>query len=191
MRDEFVGDDRDLLKWSLVLELAEPERHILYVPMYRRDARLLSGEHAIREDVREFFRKDRVKSVATLAPRRFDVVSWDEYNDSERNEYFGAICQFLSGRAESVQHAVFIDPDTGIQSSKPNSKHVRDAQLAMIWSSLRPMDLLIVYQHAPQNRLYNWVKKKTQQFAAAIGISAENVQSKTMLDVCFLWVTKG
>jgi hypothetical protein len=64
--------------------------------MYRRDERLSNGEHAIREDVREFFRKDRVKSVAALAPRRFDVVSWDEYSDSQRNDYFGAICDFLN-----------------------------------------------------------------------------------------------
>ncbi len=190
MRDEFVGDDRDLLKWSLILELAGSDRRILYVPMYRRDERISNGEHPIREDVREFFRKDRVKSVAALAPRRFDVVSWGEYHDRQRNEYFGTICDFLSARAESVHHAVFIDPDTGIQSGTPNSKHVRDAQLAMIWSCLRPMDLLVVYQHAPQNRLCNWAKEKTRQFANAIGVAAEHVHSKTMLDVCFLWARR-
>jgi hypothetical protein len=55
MRNEFFVDDRDLFKCSYVLELAEPDRLIVYVPTCRPDDRLNKpGIRSIREDVKRF-----------------------------------------------------------------------------------------------------------------------------------------
>jgi hypothetical protein len=68
MRDEFFGDDRDLFKWSLILNLVESHRRILHVPMGRPDERLTRNGTTIREDVKAFFRTDRMKSITQLCP---------------------------------------------------------------------------------------------------------------------------
>lgn len=189
MRDEFFSDDRDLFKWSLVLDLAESHRRVLYVPMCRPDDRLTT-KNGIRDDVRAFFRTNRMKTITQLSPNRFDVVSWNEYNDQSRREYFASVCHFLTARPSGVTHMVFVDPDTGIESTKPNSQHVRTVQIAMVWSCLRHGDILLVYQHAPQNRPADWPADKVAQFGDAVAIPSASVHCKTALDVCFLWADK-
>jgi hypothetical protein len=123
-------------------------------------------------------------------PSRLDVVNWSEYNDGSRIEYFAWVCQFLTERAFGITHVVFVDPDTGIESTNPNSKHMRTAQLTMVWCCLQQGDILLVYQHAPQNRLTEWVAGKVEQFADALAIPSTSVHWKTELDVCFLWAFK-
>jgi len=192
MRDEFFGDDRDLFKWSHVLDLAEPDSQIIYVPMCRPDDRLQRrGGTLVREDVRRFFREDRMKSIIKIMPDRIVVPSWNTYEDSARKSYFGKVHALLAQVNSETRRVVFVDPDTGMEpEGTPSSKHIRVSSLAEIWGWLRKDDVLVIYQHAPQDRRKDWVTAKAQQVSEALGVPPSDVQRRQELDVCFYWSVK-
>ncbi len=155
MRHEFVGDDRDLFKWSLILDLAEPDKTIVYVPMARPDERLRSASDPhLRDDVKQYFRENRMNTVEAMCPSRMSVASWDCYANETREAYFDDVCRLLDRDASGTPRVVFLDPDTGMEPRRSSAKHVhvRDASLKAVWRSMRSDDILVVYQHAPLSK---------------------------------------
>ena len=190
MRNEFFGDDRDLFKWSRVLDLADPDRQIIYVPMFRPDYRL--SKHAangIREDVRQFFREDRMKSIKNLAPDRIVIPNWEIYEDSGRVTYFEKVRTAIED-APNTHRVIFVDPDTGMQPQNASSKHIRDGSVRAIWGWMRDGDTLVIYQHAPQDRRADWVTAKAEQLSGILQIPLGEVHKAPALDVCFYWSLK-
>jgi len=194
MRHEFVGDDRDLFKWSLILDLAEPDKTVVYVPMARPDERLRSAnDHHLRDDVKRYFRENRMNAVEAMCPSRISVASWDHYTNENREAYFDGVCRLLARDVSGTPRVVFLDPDTGMEPPRSSAKHVhvRDASLKDVWQSMRRDDILVVYQHAPLSKKDGWIAERKAQFAGAIGVEPPSVELRPKLDVCFFWSTKS
>jgi hypothetical protein len=186
MRNEFFGDDRDLYKWSHVLDLAEPDRQIIYVPMFRPDDRLSKrGADPIRADVRRFFREDRMKNISNIVPDRIVVPCWEPYEDRSHAAYFDRVRVALAGGGPKTPRLVFVDPDTGMQPRDPSSKHIRDCSIEAIWGWIRDGDILVIYQHAYRDRRVDWVSAKAEQFSRVLRIPPASISRRIALDVCF------
>jgi hypothetical protein len=170
MRDEWYSDNRDLVKWGVLLQLAElyDMAAIFQVAYYRPTP---WDEKSIEIDGRAFplppvvvshFRD--IKNIRALRPNARVMVLDDPFHD--RDQYLRRILMEIRNLLKPA--IVFLDPDTGLEPKKATLKHVREKELQEIWRTLRRGDLLVFYQHRTRRR--QWVKEKKTQFEKAIGL---------------------
>jgi hypothetical protein len=196
MRDKWYGDKRDLVKWSVLVELACQNRirHILQVLYFRPDTwgsvEIDRKEVELNRVVIEQFR--RAASIATMkCEARIDVV---EDVLSDRREYQRKVLDRIRRRPR-VPGIVFLDPDTGLAPrGKANLTHVLETELAEIWRSMRAGDLMVFYQHQTNRNGEEWIEPKKLQFENALNIrpgGAKLAHSLTIAsDVAFFFVAK-
>ena len=168
MRDQWYGDDRDVLKWSTLVHLARRESvtGILHVAMYRPS--------------------QPIAPLATATGLEVDVFK-SPFTD--RVAYFGEVCGLV--RARSGRVIVFLDPDIGIEAEQGGPEHVTSADIARVFEALRPGDLLVCYQHARRQK--GWRGRARRAFANAPGMPSfdvEVVESELVRDVLMFSVKK-
>jgi hypothetical protein len=195
MKDLWYADNRDLVKWSVLLTLADRLRlrHILQV-LYHRPTEWASieidGETvAIPTAVIAHFRQ--VGAISAIkGPCPVEVVSGPF---TDRGAYHRNLVDRIRSRSQTPG-IVFLDPDNGLQPRKASLKHVLDSELAEVWHELDPGDVLALYQHQTNRNGRQWIEPKKQQFETAIGIplgSARLAQAeKIARDVVFFYVQK-
>lgn len=178
MRNKYYADNRDLVKWGVLLYLAREFdiSRILQVA-YLRDTMWGQLEVdgivvPIPEPVLAHFRN--VGNIAGLveAPR-IDVLDAPFAN---RDQYMRLVLDAISDRSDGHACIVFLDPDTGLQPTHPGSKHVLDTELRGIWNTMRSGDLIVVYQHQTNRSGQPWVEPKRWQFEAALGLPSGGVK---------------
>jgi hypothetical protein len=196
MRDKYYGDNRDLVKWGVLLTLAErySVKQILQVLYYRptnwAHLDVDGDEVALPAAVARHFRRAAgIAAIETAAPVE---VFADEFVD--RHEYHRTLLDRIRSRPESPG-IVFLDPDTGLEPRSPSHDHVLDYELATLWAELRNGDVLVVYQHQTNQAGRPWIPDKKQQFERAIGLppgSAKLARSERIArDVAFFYSQKA
>lgn len=200
MRNQWHGDNRDLVKWGAVFHLvaASPRQtKVVYVPMLTPDdpapgSHLLNELHPLPEPVITFFRGvDQVAGLQWPPHVGFAMVPGVML---DRAAYFVAVGRAIDDAVGSaVRVLVLLDPDTGIEpASGANSKHVRRTDLAETYARLRAGDVLAVYQHRWRDE--GWLTLARGAFAEALGIDDEGVSAFTCptiaSDVAMLVVEK-
>jgi hypothetical protein len=196
MRDQWYADNRDLVKWGVVLTLAKrcAVKHILQVLYYRPtdwtglevDGELLELPEAVVHHFRQ------ATAISTIdAPAPVEVIS-DTFTD--RREYHQLVVRRLRDRAQSPG-IVLLDPDTGLEPRVPAPEHVLDKELAEIWKELKPGDMLVFYQHQTNRNGEPWVGPKKEQFERAVGIPTGSSKlaraEKIARDVVFFYAQKA
>ncbi len=170
MRDEWYSDNRDLVKWGVLLQLAELHEvaTILHVAYYRSSTwesiEIDGRAYPLPQAVVNHFRN--IKNVETLKSNAHVKVLDTPCHD--RTGYLE--CVLAAIRRLSKPAIVFLDPDTGLEPGKPNLKHVLEMELREIWQGLRVGDLLVFYQHQTNRGGRPWVEEKKAQFETAIGL---------------------
>jgi hypothetical protein len=195
MRDRWYGDNRDLVKWGVILHLAREYRvtRILQVAYLRRsdwEPLEIDGVcHPISEAViRHFRRVQNVTALSTTPP--IEVV---DFPFSDRSIYMTQVCAALAG-SQSEKDLVFLDPDTGLAPKKPRLDHVLDSELSQIWGQMRNGDVLVFYQHQTNKAGRPWVGAKREQFEDALCLPRGGAKlargPKIAPDVAFFYCVK-
>jgi len=195
VRDQWYGDKRDLIKWGVLLHLAEDygAERILQLAFYRpsKFGRIeIDGQKRdLPAEVISHFRDLRTITGISSHPRVtvFDV----EFKD--RDEYLQSALTFL-GAFASERCIVFLDPDTGLEPQKPSFEHVRDEEAKDIWDAMKSGDIFVFYQHQTNRRGQDWVKPKKSQLAAALGGVGEIKKAEApeiAKDVVFYYIQKS
>ncbi len=173
MRDKWYSDNRDLVKWGVLLQLAElyDMATILQVAYYRSpswDGIEIDGRaYQLPLEVVSHFRS--IKNIKALRSNARVRVLVDPYQDRAR--YLQRI--LMATRKLPRPAIVFLDPDIGLEPrSKPRLEHVLETELREIWHALRPGDLLVLYQHQTNMAGRPWVPEKKEQFEKAIGLKS-------------------
>jgi hypothetical protein len=150
MRHHFYGDKYDLRKWSLLLKLADENgARILYIAMltdYGPDSDV---------DPRAWSYFRNLGGIAGL-DSRIDFCD-ENFSHKNRDAYFFGISHRLSQRSTPV--IAFLDPDTGIAPQKATADHVTIEEIGVLWSYLKPGDVLVIYQHGDHTK-DSFVRKK-------------------------------
>ena len=194
MRDRWYGDDRDVVKWSALVHLARREvvSDILHVAMYRTDpspaplATARGRADLPNEVLRHFRNLDHMQRLAAATGLGIEVVK-EPFVD--RAAYFSRVCTRVQAHHGSV--LVFLDPDIGLAPEVPGPEHVASAEVAAVFESLRPGDLLVCYQHARRQK--DWRGRARRAFANAPGLPSFDVEvlrSELARDVLLLAVKK-
>ncbi len=195
MRTTWFSDNRDLVKWSVLLHLAKQHQlsvivQICFLNPHKMPPITVNGATLpVPPEVINHFRS--LRSVEHLSGE-VEIKVFDRLFE-ERSEYVkGAlayVAQF-SGRPR----AVFLDPDTGLAPKKPDATHVTEAEARQFWSALAPRDVLVLYQHQTNRNGSEWVEPKRKQFAAAIAIPLSVVKvakgESIAPDVVFYYASK-
>jgi hypothetical protein len=195
MRDKWYGDNRDLVKWAVLVALARRYRvkHILQVLYFRPDMWAgveIDGKSVeMNQAVIEQFR--RAASISMMnCGARIEVVE-DVFSD--RTVYLQRVLDRIRHRPQAPG-IVFLDPDTGLEPGKPNLKHVLDSELAEIWRSMIPDDLMVFYQHQTNRNGEEWIEPKKSQFERALNIRPGSAKLahgvKIARDVAFFFAAK-
>ena len=196
MRDKWYADNRDLVKWGVLLTLAERHAatHILQVLYYRPTewAYLeVDGEDVpVPEAVIRHFRRTSAV-LAINAPVPIEVVA-DTFEN--REEYHRVVVDCIRRRS-TTPGIVFLDPDTGLASRTPTLDHVLESELSTLWAELKAGDVLVFYQHQTNRNGQPWIPEKKEQFERAIGLPAGTAKlaraEKIAQDVVFFYARKA
>jgi len=171
MKDEWYGDNRDLVKWGALLELARRfDASCIMQVLYRRPSEWgqleIDGERVqLPVAVLQHFRNPANIS-AIQAGTQIAVVT-DPFENREK--YLQTVLKRLKGDGGKPR-IVFLDPDTGLESRKPGPAHVLESELAAIWREMDPDDVLVLYQHQTNRNGTPWIASKKAQFETALGL---------------------
>jgi hypothetical protein len=171
MRNQWYGDNRDLVKWGVLLEIARRHRakHILQV-LYQRPSpwgriEIDGRKVELAKSVVGHFRSTASVS-AIRCSAKIEVLS-DNFDD--RSAYLQILIERIRSRA-LLPGIVFLDPDTGLQPSKWGPEHVLESELAKIWDALPCGDILVLYQHQTNRNGTEWIQPKKAQFEQALRV---------------------
>lgn len=196
MRDKWYGDNRDLAKWGVLVELSSRFRcsHILQVLYYRSSLWAsieIDGEEiGLCPDVIRHFRDS--STVARLCNLLTIEVISEEFRD--RKKYLQSVCTKIQTRKHQPS-IIFLDPDTGLQpAGKAGLEHVLCTELLEIWNCLKCGDILVFYQHRTNRKGTEWIGPKKEQFERSLVVEpgAAKVASapKIANDVAFFYLEK-
>ena len=172
MRDKWYSDNRDLVKWGVLLQLAElyNTATILQVAYYRstpwdeKSLEIDGRAYPLPPEVVNHFRN--IKNIATLRSNARVMVLDAPCHD--RAQYLQCILMAIQNLPKEPA-IVFLDPDIGLEPrGKPRLEHVLETELREIWHALRRGDLLVFYQHQTNRAGRSWVEEKQTQFEKAI-----------------------
>jgi hypothetical protein len=169
MRNKWYSDNRDLVKWSILVHLAKMNtaKRILHIAYFREDDFAgieIGNEHLeipseVKAHFRDILRMEDVLSLVKVSV--FDAVF------KNRKEYLDQANDFILSFSDE-KCVVLLDPDTGLEPAHPNLNHILDTEIGQLWASLKPGDVLVVYQHQTNRNGTPWVEPKRIQLERAI-----------------------
>ena len=176
MRSKWFGDNRDLVKWSVLIHLAKRFQSsvILQVcflsrhefPQISLDGELLPMPQEVVEHFRSIRSVERLSNDVKI--KVFDLPLDD------REAYLKGALDFVN-KVSGQPRVVFLDPDTGLAPAKAGVTHVTELETRKFWAALASRDVLVLYQHQTNRNGALWVQPKREQFASAIGVGSEEV----------------
>jgi hypothetical protein len=196
MRDKWYSDNRDLVKWGILLRLTETfqTRRILQLAYYRPSefaGLIIDGQPCtLPADVVAHFRNVQHIAAMTTGVRItvFDAAFQD------REAYLRAVLALLPAFA-CEQTLVFLDPDTGLQpQGNATFDHVLESEVREIWDAMKAGDVLALYQHQTNRNGQPWIEVKRQQFAETLYVETGDVKiaygPEIAQDVVFYYIAK-
>jgi hypothetical protein len=130
VQDKYYSDKRDLVKWSVLLLLAQRYKldRILQIAYFCHsdfgDIDVDGEQIKMPPEIRPFFRN--FQNITKLCERPSISVLPDVFDD--RAHYLKVIVDFISRFADE-RCAVFLDPDTGLEPARnPNLAHVLNSE---------------------------------------------------------------
>ncbi len=176
MKELWYGDNRDLVKWGALVQIAQEEgiKKIVQVA-FLRETECLSlcvdkKKFPIAREVWDHFRKDlhNVKALGSCFGLGIDIeVIGHPFNARERSQYSRRLKSVLE-QLGGVRKIVLLDPDTGIEPRTAKPEHVTVKEVKELWGVLSPGDWLVLYQHRYRDR--QWKEKTRSKFSSACEI---------------------
>lgn len=199
MREKWYGDERDLVKWATLLQLARNRgiKRILQVACLVPDGyRRQKDHHALLQadygaDVADLVWQHFRSLVATRKLGRQAaveiVVVDDEYpsESARRDDYFRMVVRRWLPPSHDPT-IVFLDPDTGLGNDRT---HVSARQLQTVKAAMTSGDVLVFYQHEPRVDQGDWKVDRPRDLAGALGVPVRAIACShcaAATDVMFL-----
>lgn len=219
MRDRWYGDNYDLVKWGILLKLADlyHASKIVQVAYYRPgtikidsiaggEAKELGADPGrscispIADAVIKHFSRSLME-ITRLSTKSVQIQVVNSVWSAECRAS-GAYIQNVKAEREKLptdsRCIIFLDPDTGLQppNDKRKLEHVLESELQQIWETVVHVnDVLAFYQHkAPRNKKgKSWIKPKKDQFESALHLcngGAGQAGGEAATDVVFFFAQK-
>jgi hypothetical protein len=93
-----------------------------------------------------------------------DILHPHTFTHFERERYFQSI--FANFPKKSL---IFLDPDIGLEESKPDQRHLLFDEVKMIYDHLDVNSILLIYQHFPRKVHENYIRQRCSQLSELTG----------------------
>jgi len=178
LRDQWYGDDGDLLKWGTLVHIAHREKlsAILHVALYRPDdewAMVNSSRGAVEipgEVLRHFRNLDNVHRLSKPSGIRIEVF---KAPFKDRSAYFEKVRRRIESYRE-VPLAVFLDPDSGLARDIAGPEHVTEDEVRLAYAAMKPGDVLVCSQRSRRQK--GWRGDRRRAFTLALGVASQDVE---------------
>ena len=178
MRNKYYADNLDLIKWSVLIRLAEQYKlsRIIQVA-YLRPSTFnmidIAGQKPEPPPPQVLAHFRDIRNVAAL---HTDIpISVFDLMFDDRTTYHEALSLYLEA-FKAKPRLVFLDPDTGLQPARRfDFKHVLCAEAHAIWSQLNKNEVFAFYQHKTTMAGKPWIEKKRTQLEKAIKVGKGEV----------------
>jgi hypothetical protein len=193
MKNQYFGDKRDLLKFTLLETLARNIPNVdqltciwlLTPPSPNNDGNRHFREHEGATDLAVFLkrciangRRDVRELARYLLDRPGRYYSYGDeashyFTSSSRTTYFKSVPDYALRRA-----VVFFDPDNGLEPrTTVTPSHLKYAELKSIFDRMDDISIAVVYQHLPRQRAEKFWPSTTDKVRSALNCSAGFVAS--------------
>jgi len=177
MRDKFYADNRDLVNWAILHQLAEifQAQRILQLAFYRQSEFaniIIDGqEYNVSQEVLAHFRD--LRTISNINSEICVNVFYDLFE--HRGSYMEAVKDFLS-RFMQERCVVFLDPDTGLEPQHPSLDHVLESEAKAIWETMKSGDIYVFYQHQTNRAGRPWIEPKRRQLEETLRLPEQSIK---------------
>ena len=112
-----------------------------------------------------------------------DILHPHTFTHKEREQYFRSV--FANFPKKSL---VFLDPDIGLEESKPNQRHLLFDEVKMIYDHLDAGSILMIYQHFPRKVHEDYIRQRCSQLSELFGSSPLTITDN---EIIFFLCTKS
>ena len=196
MQKKWYSDNRDVLKWSALLTIAEKNKtsRILQILFYRESVYpkiALNGKnYPIPETVLTHFRN--VQGIGNLSSK-VKIETFDKLWKN-RTEYLDATIEYLKSFGAD-KYVVFLDPDTGLVPGVLGMQHVSENEARRVWDAMPKGNVFAFYQHQTNRKGQPWIEPKRKQLAKALGVKLTAIgiaeSQKLARDVVIFYIKKA
>jgi len=95
-----------------------------------------------------------------------DILHPHAFTHKERERYFQSIFENFPKKS-----LVFLDPDIGLEESKPDQRHLLLNEVKMIYDHLDTDSVLLIYQHFPRKVHEDYLRQRCSQLSDLTGAS--------------------
>jgi hypothetical protein len=185
MNRQFFGDTRDLFKYDVVRHMMKALLafdSFTFIPMLTQDSgaakRKKSGvknlEKAIKAGRAGSQNKDLLEHMERLQEIDSDLEYFQTigayfkkenilvdllhkhpFSHEERSQYFDNVIARLPKKS-----LIFLDPDVGLEESKPSNKHLLFDEVKKIYDTMDMKSVLMIYQHFPREKHEGYVRRR-------------------------------
>ncbi len=195
MRDVWFSDNRDLVKWGVLIRLADmyEARRILQVAYYRPSdfpqIEIDGNDFEIPKEVLAHFRN--LRTVGGIGSNVRITVFDPVFEDRAIHDQ--AVLALLPAFAQE-RCIVFLDPDTGLEPQNPSLDHVLNGEASAIYTNMKVGDVFAFYQHQTNRGGHPWIEPKRLQLTAALQLPQNAIKVARghgiASDVVFFFVQK-
>lgn len=112
-----------------------------------------------------------------------DILHPHTFTHKEREQYFKSVYENFPKKS-----LVFLDPDIGLEESRPNQRHLLFDEVKMIYDHLDADSVLLIYQHFPRKVHEDYIRQRCSQLSE---ISGSSPLSITDNEIIFFVCTKS
>ena len=179
MKNQYFGDNKDLLKYDLVLMIMQAGlvEHFTFVPMLTEPDGTNHGGKADRSYARAGTENKELvnfldecikggqKNIEQMVGffQRYGIKMTIYYGEDgyfshwKRQSYFAGI---ESGLSKSL---ILVDPDNGLEVKRPGEKHVLYSEIKELYERMDEDSILMVYQYFPRAPRQQYLNDRMQE----------------------------
>ena len=213
MNRQYFGDTRDLFKYDLVRHIMKslPElASFTFVPMLTENEEKSGVRKNANSDLDKAFKagkagsqnRDLVRNLERLQEIEsdleyfsgiqayfqkdhilIDILDRPRFTHDTREQYFQNLFENFPSRS-----LIFLDPDTGLEESKPTQKHLLLKEVNKIHDRMDAGSIMMVYQHFPREKHNGYVQRRCKQLFELTGSGPVTITDN---EIVFFLVTKN
>lgn len=134
----------------------------------------VSDDREYLQTLQDYFRNEHI-SMEALHPQTF--------THREREQYFQGVLEKFPKKT-----LVILDPDTGLEASKPDQHHLLLSEVKMIHDNLDTGSVLQIYQHFPRKVHEDYIRQRCSQLSELTGTSPLTITDN---EIIFFLSTKN
>ena len=125
------------------------------------------------QTIHDYFKKENIL---------VDILHKEQFSHQRRRQYFDTILSILPKKT-----LIFLDPDIGLEESKPTEKHLLFEEVERIAKGMDDQSVLVIYQHFPRVKHDGYVRHRCNQLAK---ITGGNPLTITDNEIVFFIITR-